>query len=137
MLAKVSELRPVNFATNSIHSRFTDELEAAPPAEPSPVPKYKPAPKLLSLPLPQITLCPPRKKSNLEYHPEKPALDASPAKKKQEASVDSAPKYVPGQPSVTNGEEYDDWQAVLEKEIDEQMQVEIEEHVHLILINIA
>lgn len=129
MLAKVSELRPVNFATNSIHSRFTDELEAAPPAEPSPVPKYKPAPKLLSLPLPQITLCAPRKKSNLEYHPEKPALDASPAKKKQEASVDSAPKYVPGQPSVTNGEEYDDWQAVLEKEIDEQMQVEIEEQV--------
>lgn len=110
------------------HAR-KDELEAAPPAEPSPVPKYKPAPKLLSLPLPQITLCAPRKKSNLEYHPEKPALDASPAKKKQEASVDSAPKYVPGQPSVTNGEEYDDWQAVLEKEIDEQMQVEIEEQV--------
>ncbi|EDX14684.1 GD21350 [Drosophila simulans] len=110
------------------HAR-KDELEAAPPAEPPSVPKYTPAPKLLSLPLPQITLCAPRKKSNLEYHPEKPALDASPAKKKQEASVDSAPKYVPGQPSATNGEDYDDWQSVLEKEIDEQMQVEIEEQV--------
>ncbi|XP_017119236.1 RNA exonuclease 1 homolog [Drosophila elegans] len=108
------------------HAR-KDDVEAAPPAEPAPVPEYKPAPKLLSLPLPQIALCAPRKKSNLEYHPEKPALNASPAKKKQEAAVDNAPKYVPGQPSATNGGGYDDWQAVLEKEIDEQMQVEIEE----------
>ncbi|EDW98469.1 RNA exonuclease 1 homolog [Drosophila yakuba] len=109
------------------HAR-KDEVEAAPPAEPPPVPEYKPAPKLLSLPLPQITLCAPRKKSNLEYHPEKPALNASPAKKKPDAVVDSAPKYVPGQPSAANGEGDDDWQTILEKEIDEQMQVEIEDH---------
>ncbi|KAH8363513.1 hypothetical protein KR084_011091 [Drosophila pseudotakahashii] len=115
------------------HAR-KDDVEAAPPAEPAAVPAYKPAPKLLSLPLPQITLSAPRKKSNLEYHPEKPALNASPAKKKQEAAVDSAPKYVPGQPSATNGsggdDDEDDWQAALDKEIDEQMQVEIEEQVH-------
>ncbi|XP_037731980.1 RNA exonuclease 1 homolog [Drosophila subpulchrella] len=112
------------------HAR-KDDVEAAPPAEPAPVPEYKPAPKLLSLPLPQITLCAPRKKAKLEYHPEKPALNASPAKKKQEAAVDSAPKYVPGQPSATNGDaDVEDWQAVLEKEIDEQMQVEIEEPHH-------
>ncbi|EDV53379.1 RNA exonuclease 1 homolog [Drosophila erecta] len=108
------------------HAR-KDEVEAAQPAEPPPVPEYKPAPKLLSLPLPHITLCVPRKQNNLEYHPEKPGLNASPAKKKQEASVDSVPKYVPGQPSAANGAD-DDWQAILEKEIDEQMQVEIEDH---------
>ncbi|XP_017005894.2 RNA exonuclease 1 homolog [Drosophila takahashii] len=108
------------------HAR-KDDVETA---EPAAVPEYKPAPKLLSLPLPQIALSAPRKKSNLEYHPEKPALNASPAKKKQEAAVDSAPKYVPGQPSATNGnQEEDDWQAALDKEIDEQMQVEIEEQV--------
>uniref|UniRef100_A0A6P4F2Q5 RNA exonuclease 1 homolog isoform X1 n=1 Tax=Drosophila rhopaloa TaxID=1041015 RepID=A0A6P4F2Q5_DRORH len=111
------------------HAR-KDDLEAAPPPEAAAVPEYKPAPKLLSLPLPQITLCAPRKKSNLEYHPEKPALNASPAKKKQEAAVDTAPKYVPGQPSAANGVGDDDWQTVLEKEIDEQMQVEIEEQSH-------
>ncbi|XP_017052786.2 RNA exonuclease 1 homolog isoform X1 [Drosophila ficusphila] len=108
------------------HAR-KDDVEAAPTAEPASVPEYKPAPKLLSLPLPQITLSAPKKKSNLEYHPEKPGLNASPAKKKQEATVDLAPKYVPGQPSATNGDGTDDWQADLDREIDEQMQVEIEE----------
>ncbi|KAH8291841.1 hypothetical protein KR054_001428 [Drosophila jambulina] len=110
------------------HAR-KDDVDAAVPAEPAPAPEYKPAPKLLSLPLPHIPLCAPKKKNNLEYHPEKPALDASPAKKKQDVAVDSAPKYVPAQPSVSNGDggDDDDWQAVLEKEIDEQMQIEIEE----------
>ncbi|XP_020799645.1 RNA exonuclease 1 homolog [Drosophila serrata] len=106
-----------------------DDVETAAPAEPAPVPEYKPAPKLLSLPLPHIPLCAPKKKNNLEYHPEKPALDASPAKKKADVAVDSAPMYVPAQPSVSNGggANDEDWQAVLEKEIDEQIQIEIEE----------
>ncbi|XP_017035151.1 RNA exonuclease 1 homolog [Drosophila kikkawai] len=111
------------------HAR-KDDVETAPLAEPAPVPEYKPAPKLLSLPLPHIPLCAPKKKNNLEYHPEKPALDASPAKKKPDVAVDSAPTYVPAQPGGKNGDgggNDDDWQAVLEKEIDEQIQIEIEE----------
>ncbi|KAH8382371.1 hypothetical protein KR009_003213 [Drosophila setifemur] len=108
------------------HAR-KDEAEAAQPAEAAPVPEYKPAPKLLSLPLPQISLSASKKQSKLEYHPEKPALNASPAKKKAEAAVDSAPKYVPAQPSAINGGDGDDWQDALEREIDEQMQIEIEE----------
>ncbi|KAH8243392.1 hypothetical protein KR032_007113 [Drosophila birchii] len=109
------------------HAR-KDDVETAAPTEPAPVPEYKPAPKLLSLPLPQIPLCAPKKKNNLEYHPEKPALDASPAKKKPDVAVDSAPMYVPAQPSAATADGGDDdWQAVLEKEIDEQIQIEIEE----------
>ncbi|KAH8251692.1 hypothetical protein KR038_004732 [Drosophila bunnanda] len=108
------------------HAR-KDDVETAAPAEPAPVPEYKPAPKLLSLPLPHIPLSAPKRKNNLEYHPEKPALDASPAKKKADVAMDSAPTYVPAQPTAPNGGGGNDWQAVLEKEIDEQIQIEIEE----------
>ncbi|XP_064555291.1 RNA exonuclease 1 homolog [Drosophila montana] len=68
------------------------------------VPEYKPAPvpKLLSLPLPEMAMCAPKKKPNLEYHPEKPALNASPAKKRYD-EVASAPKYVPSAVVGTNG----------------------------------
>ncbi|XP_026850764.1 RNA exonuclease 1 homolog [Drosophila persimilis] len=108
------------------HHAKKDDVEAAPPAEP--VPEYKPAqPKLLTLPLPEMTMyAPKKKKANLEYHPEKPALNASPAKKKPEAAAGSAPAYVPAQVAATNGAS-GDWEADLENEIDEQMQIVIDE----------
>lgn len=99
-------------------------METTLPAEQ--VPEYKPAPvpKLLSLPLPEMTLCAPKKKPNLEYHPEKPALDASPSKKVFGDSLGavSAPKYVPSPMTRTNGAS-GDWQT----EGDEQMSIEIVE----------
>lgn len=104
---------------------LVDDVETTLPAEP--VPEYKPAPvpKLLSLPLPEMTLCAPKKKPNLEYHPEKPALDASPSKKVfgNSLSAATAPKYVPSPMTGTNGTS-GDWQA---EEGDEQMSIEIEE----------
>lgn len=99
-------------------------METTLPAEQ--VLEYKPAPvpKLLSLPLPEMTLCAPKKKPNLEYHPEKPALDASPSKKVFGDSLGtaSAPKYVPSPMTRTNGAS-GDWQT----EGDEQMTIEIDE----------
>lgn len=99
-------------------------MEATLPAES--VPEYKPAPvpKLLSLPLPEMTMCPPKKKPNLEYHPEKPALNASPAKKRFDEAA-SAPKYVPS--AVANGAE-DEWvESEKEEEPEEQQQQEQQE----------
>ncbi|TMW47644.1 hypothetical protein DOY81_007280 [Sarcophaga bullata] len=60
-----------------------------------PVPEYKATPKLLTLPLPGLPLpLGVKKKSiNLEYQPEKPAINASPSKKR--SSLDSAPVYIP------------------------------------------
>ncbi|EDW16809.1 RNA exonuclease 1 homolog [Drosophila mojavensis] len=105
------------------HNR-KDDVEATLPAES--VPEYKPAPvpKLLSLPLPEMTMCPPKKKPNLEYHPEKPALNASPAKKRFDEAA-SAPKYVPS--AVANGAE-DEWvESEKEEEPEEQQQQEQQE----------
>ncbi|KAH8406589.1 hypothetical protein KR215_008778 [Drosophila sulfurigaster] len=83
------------------------------------VPEYKPAPvpKLLSLPLPEMTLLSaPKKKPNLEYHPEKPALNASP--KKVGVDITNAPKYIPS--SLANGERQE-----INEETDEIMEVEM------------
>lgn len=98
-------------------------METTLPAEP--VPEYKPAPvpKLLSLPLPEMTMCAPKKKPNLEYHPEKPGLNASPAKKPFDEAA-SAPKYVPS--SIANGAE-DEWaESEKEEEAEEKQQQEQE-----------
>lgn len=59
------------------------------------VPEYKATPKLLALPLPGLPLPSAVKKKtiNLEYQPEKPAINASPSKKR--SSFDSAPVYIP------------------------------------------
>lgn len=104
---------------------LVDDVETTLPAEP--VPEYKPAPvpKLLSLPLPEMTLCAPKKKPKLEYHPEKPGLDASPSKKVFGNSLctTTAPKYVPSPMTGTNGVS-GDWQT---EEGDEQMSIEIDE----------
>ncbi|XP_022211921.2 RNA exonuclease 1 homolog [Drosophila obscura] len=111
-----------------------DDVEAATPADP--VPEYKPAqPKLLTLPLPEMTMyAPKKKKANLEYHPDKPALNASPAKKKPEAAAGCAPAYVPAQVAATNGAS-GDWEADLENEIDEQMQIDIDEPSAVEVVN--
>ncbi|KAH8280114.1 hypothetical protein KR018_007984 [Drosophila ironensis] len=100
------------------HAR-KDDVEAV--AAPVPAPIRKPVPKLLSLPLPQLTLpVPPKNKAKkLEYNPEKPGLNASPAKKKAEVPLDNAPKYVPGRPASLNGSA--DWSG----ELDEVMSMEI------------
>ncbi|BFF92462.1 RNA exonuclease 1 homolog [Drosophila madeirensis] len=110
-----------------------DDVDAAPPAEP--VPEYKPAqPKLLTLPLPEMTMyASKKKKPNLEYHPDKPALNASPAKKKLEAAAGSAPAYVPAQVAATNGAS-GNWEADLENEIDEQMQIEVDEPSTVVVV---
>ena len=62
---------------------------------PQTVPEYKATPKLLTLPLPglSIPLAVKKKSINLEYQPEKPAINASPSKKR--SSLDSAPVYIP------------------------------------------
>lgn len=85
------------------------------------VPEYKPAPvpKLLSLPLPEMAMCAPKKKPNLEYHPEKPALNASPAKKRYD-EVASAPKYVPSAVVGTNGAS-GDWPEHDKEEVEEDL----------------
>lgn len=61
--------------------------------QPTAAPEYKPTPKLLKLtelPLPKVVV---KKKTNLEYQPEKPAINASPSKKR--TSRDGVPIYVP------------------------------------------
>lgn len=61
--------------------------------QPTAAPEYKPTPKLLKLtelPLPKVMV---KKKTNLEYQPEKPAINASPSKKR--TSRDGVPIYVP------------------------------------------
>ncbi|KAH8326182.1 hypothetical protein KR067_003107 [Drosophila pandora] len=112
------------------HAR-KDDLDSVPPTQPAPAPVYKPAPKLLSLPLPLVPLIGPKKKSKLEYHPEKPGLNASPAKKKEETTVDSAPRYVPSQPSLINGAVGGNWHDALENEEDEEMEIVINHEDHL------
>ncbi|XP_030369608.1 RNA exonuclease 1 homolog isoform X2 [Scaptodrosophila lebanonensis] len=112
-----------------------EDSEAAPPAEPDKVPNYKPtpAPKLLSLPLPEMVHSTVKKKSQLEYHPEKPALNASPAKKKLDTNASTAPKYVPA-PAINtsvNGAS-DDWQVGIEEdELNKQIQLELDEAMEL------
>ncbi|EDV91027.1 RNA exonuclease 1 homolog [Drosophila grimshawi] len=114
-----------------------EDVEAAEQA----VPEYKPAPvpKLLSLPLPELTLTAApirqKKKSNLEYHPEKPALNASPAKKGL-GDASGVPKYVPSQLVGTNGTAGDTWQGQHTEEDDvdeeeEQLLVEVQEKPEL------
>ncbi|XP_073814969.1 uncharacterized protein [Musca autumnalis] len=64
-----------------------------------PAPEYKPTPKLLTLaelPLPKVVK---KAKSNLEYQPEKPAINASPSVP-QRSSLDSVPVYVPAPTST-------------------------------------
>ncbi|EDW80888.1 uncharacterized protein Dwil_GK11769 [Drosophila willistoni] len=102
------------------------DVESVPTAEPASDLKPAPLPKLMELPLPELKLFATAKKTNLEYHPEKPGLNASPAKKKQEGSVDNAPKYVPSQPQ-TNGAGGNEEQHNIEQEIDdEQITIDIE-----------
>ncbi|XP_005190423.2 RNA exonuclease 1 homolog [Musca domestica] len=65
-----------------------------------PAPEYKATPKLLTLaelPLPKVVK---KTRTNLEYQPEKPAINASPSKN-QRSSLDSAPVYVPAPTSTT------------------------------------
>ncbi|KAM8703365.1 hypothetical protein ACLKA7_008052 [Drosophila subpalustris] len=97
------------------------------------VPEYKPAPvpKLLSLPLPEMTMCAPKKKPNLEYHPEKPALNASPSKKVfgvGEATA-NAPKYVPSPMATVNGAsgEWKENSNEEEEELEDEIRIEIED----------
>lgn len=68
-------------------------------------PEYKATPKLLTLaelPLPRVV----KKKTNLEYQPEKPAINASPSKKHN--THDTVPIYVPAPTALSIGADVDE-----------------------------
>ncbi|XP_037891689.1 RNA exonuclease 1 homolog [Glossina fuscipes] len=65
------------------------------------VPEYKPTPKLLTLQELNLPIDV-KRKTKLEYQPEKPGFNASPSKKR--CSLDKAPIYIPA-PTLSIGEE--------------------------------
>ncbi|XP_037808510.1 RNA exonuclease 1 homolog, partial [Lucilia sericata] len=77
-----------------VRKEVIEKKVIAPTAAVQSAPEYKATPKLLALPLPELSLPSVlKKKTKLEYQPEKPAINASPSIKRK--SLDSAPVYIP------------------------------------------
>uniref|UniRef100_A0A1A9WIF3 EloA-BP1 domain-containing protein n=1 Tax=Glossina brevipalpis TaxID=37001 RepID=A0A1A9WIF3_9MUSC len=69
------------------------------------VPEYKPTPKLLTLQELNLPIDV-KRKTKLEYQPEKPGLNASPSKKR--CSLDNAPIYIPAPTKSISGETFNE-----------------------------